>query len=191
MKVLNIGSGPPTIPIPPYYTGWDVVRLDTEAKNCPDLLMDAMNLCDLDENQFDAVYGSHILEHIYPAVLPRFLEGVHHVLKIDGYAEFRVPDGLAACRVAAEENNLNAYCYTSPAGPIMAWDILYGWLPFQYRFGEAMAHHSAYSTKSLGELLHRHGFSWVYSNTARFEICAIACYQKLDDAAKKRLGMPE
>ena len=71
MRLLNIGSGPASLTIPAYYGDWDVVRLDIELRNEPDLLMDAMDLDTLEAGQFDAAYASHLLEHIYPARMKR------------------------------------------------------------------------------------------------------------------------
>ena len=92
MKLLNIGAGPAATPIPPWYHDWEVVRLDLEETHEPDLLMDAMDLDTLEVGQFDAAYGSHLLEHIYTFDLARFLGGVRHVLKVDGFCEFHVPN---------------------------------------------------------------------------------------------------
>jgi len=191
MKVLNIGAGPPQTPIPAYYDDCDVVRLDTEAENEPDLLMDALDLGELDAGQFDAAYCSHILEHIYPMDLGRFLSGIRHVLTDNGFAEFRVPDGLAACRTAVEAGTLDAFCYNSPAGPVTAWDMLYGWLPFQMRFGHAMSHHSAYSAQSLAATLNGFGFPLVYTTTGYFELRAVGCKAQLDAEIMERIGISD
>ena len=191
MRVLNIGAGPKTTPIPPHYDGWEVVRLDTEAENEPDLLMDAIELDTLEPGQFDAVYASHLLEHIYPADLERFMAGVWHVLTDDGLAEFRVPDGLAACKRAAQAGNLDAFCYQSPAGAITAWDILYGYLPFQKRFGRPMAHHSAYDAGGLGLVLRAYGFPLVYVSVGHFELRAVACKGQPDADTLERMGIDD
>jgi hypothetical protein len=175
------------VPIPPWYEGWDVVRLDIEAQNAPDLLMDAMDLDTLDGGQFDATYASHLLEHVYPFDLERFLGGVRHVLVADGFAEFRVPNVLQACEVAAKAGSLDAFCYRASAGVVTAWDMLYGWLPYQQRYGRPMAHHNGFSPKSLSDTLNHHGFPMVYVQAAQFEIGAAACLTDLPDEMKRRM----
>lgn len=191
MRVLNIGCGPVGIPMMPHYDGWDVVRLDVEAENAPDLLMDAMDLDTLEAGQFDAAYASHLLEHVYPMDLARFLGGVRHVLTADGFAEFRVPDALRACRAAAKAGRLNAFCYQSAAGAIVAWDMLYGYLPYQERYGEPMAHHNAFSAVSLVATLRAHGFPLVYVSEGWWELRALACKTRLDAAMMERLRITD
>ena len=187
MRLLNIGAGPRGIPIPPHYHDWDVVRLDIEPTNEPDLVMDAMNLDTLEAGQFDAAYASHLLEHFYVFDLARFLAGVRHVLTADGFAEFRVPNALRACQLAIEAGSLDAFCYQSPAGPITAWDMLYGWLPYQERYGEPMVHRNAFDTTRLTDTLNGHGFPLVYVAGTAWELCAFGCKTDLPDEMKERM----
>lgn len=189
MKLLNIGCGPVGIPVPSTYRDWEIVRLDVEAEFTPDLLMDAMGLDTLDAGQFDAAYASHLLEHIYPAEVGRFLGSVRHVLTDDGFFELRVPDALAACERAAEAGMLDAHCYDSPAGPVTSWDILYGYLAYQQRYGEPQAHHCGYSSASLVDTLHAGGFSLVYVAQRNFELRAVACKTHLDAEMMDRIGI--
>jgi hypothetical protein len=189
MRYLNIGSGPAIIPVLPWFEGWDAVRLDLEPSNEPDLLMDAMDLDTLDAAQFDAAYASHILEHIYPFDLARFLNGVRHVLTDDGILVARVPDILLACRIVARQGDLNAFIYDSPAGPVTAWDMLYGYRPYQMQFGRPMAHHDGYSASSLSDTLRAGEFETVYTQAVGGEIIAIACKTDLTAEMKKELGI--
>ena len=191
MRLLNIGAGPKGSPIPPYYHDWEVVRLDVEPTNEPDLLMDAMDLDTLEAGQFNAVYGSHLLEHVYTFDLARFLTGVQHVLKPNGFAEFRVPNALAACKAAAEAGSLDAFCYQSPAGAITAWDMLYSYLPFQMRYGEPMVHKNGFSPATLQATLEEHGFPLVYSAGQHWDITAIGCLTDLPDEMKRRMNIDQ
>jgi hypothetical protein len=188
-RLLNIGAGSKDIPVPPWYRGWDVLRLDLEPAAEPDLLMDAMDLDTLEAEQFDAVYGSHILEHIYLFDLPRFLGGIQHVLTVDGFAEFRVPNALQACRAAAQNGTLDAFCYNSPGGRITAWDMLYGYAPYQERYGESMAHHNAFDAGRLADMLSHHGFAIVYAQEVKWELRAVACRTDLSDTMKQRMNI--
>jgi predicted SAM-dependent methyltransferase len=191
MRLLNIGAGPKEIPVLPWYKGWDVVRLDIETEAEPDLLMDAMELDTLSAGQFDAVYGSHLLEHIYIFNLSRFLGGVQHVLTPDGFAEFRVPNALEACKAAAKVGRLDAFCYNSPGGRITAWDMLYGYGPFQERWGEPMAHHNAFDTGRLADTLNQYGFPRVYVQGVKWELRAVACKTDLPDTMKQRMNIDQ
>lgn len=189
MRLLNIGSGPPTVPMPPHYDGWDVVRLDMEASFEPDLCMDALDVGTLPWGSYDAAYCCHFLEHLYPADLDRFLLGVYRVIGPDGWFEVRVPDALAACKAAAFHDDLDAPCYDSPGGLIRAWDILYGYLPYQMREGKVMAHHNAFSQRSLTDTLRLYGFGLVYVSRAHFQLCAVGCKSDLPPEMKERLSI--
>jgi len=188
-RLLNIGSGPASLTIPAYYEDWDAVRLDIEPRNEPDLLMDAMDLDTLEASQFDAAYASHLLEHIYPQGLERFMRGVHHVLVADGFVDFRVPDALAACRRATEDGTLDAPCYTVAVGTVTAWDMLYGYLHYQQVMGPAMAHHNGFSQQTLTGTLQAFGFGRVYIARNEWEMGAIGCKTDLDDDMKERIGL--
>lgn len=189
MRLLNIGSGPPGAPVPPWFEGWDIVRLDLEPSNRPDLWMNALDLETLDAAQFDAAYASHMLEHIHLFDLKRFLAGVRHILINDGVFVVRVPDVLLACRVAARAGRLDVFCYDSPAGPVTAWDMLYGHRGFQMQFGAPMAHHGGYGATSLSDTLRTNGFETVYTQAVFFEILAIACKTDLSAEIKEMIGI--
>src|SRR5438270_2089285 len=91
-RVLNVGGGSKTTPIPPYYGDWEHVLLDVDPRGRPDIVCDARNLQFLQGGQFDAVYCSHNLEHYHRHDGAKVLRGFHHVLKADGFAEIKVPD---------------------------------------------------------------------------------------------------
>lgn len=188
MRLLNIGAGSKGIPVLPWYEGWDVVRLDIEPKAEPDLLMDALDIDTLKPGQFDAIYASHVLEHIYLFHLMRFLNGVRNVLKSDGFAEFRVPNALQACKVAVRKGRLSAPCYKIPGGMITAWDMLYGYTKYQMQWGEPMAHHNAFDPQRLAATLN-YVFDKVYVQDATWELRGVACKTDLSDTMKTRMNI--
>ena len=191
MRLLNIGCGPIGIRVPPRYRDCEVVRLDVEPGYEPELLMNALDLDTLEPGQFDATYASHLLEHIYPKDLERFLGGVRHVLTDEGFAEFVVPDALQACQQIARTGEMDAFCYQSAAGPVYGWDMLYGKRAYQERYGGDMAHHNGFSPAMLAAALREFGFPLVYVRTGPWTIAAVACQQPLSAEAKERLGIPD
>lgn len=60
-KVLNVGGGSKSIPIPDYFAGWRHDLLDIDDRGCPDLVCDARALLMLPGRQYEAVYCSHNL----------------------------------------------------------------------------------------------------------------------------------
>ena len=187
MRLLNIGAGSKNIQVPPWYGDWEMLCLDINPAAEPDYLMDAMDLDTLEADQFDAAYASHLLEHIALFNLERFLGGVRHVLAPDGFAEFRVPNVLAACRVAVSEGSLSAFCYESPFGDVTAIDMLYGHELYQMAHGEPMVHHNAFDAQRLADTLNYYGFPLVYVQRIEWELRAIACLTDLSETMKKRM----
>jgi hypothetical protein len=161
-RLLDIGAGSKDVKVPPWYDGWEIVRLDIKPEAEPDLLMDACDLETIDGDQFDAAYASHLLEHIYPFDLPRFFSGLRHVLTANGFVEFHVPNALRACQEIAKRETLSAFCYDSPGGMITAWDMLYGYEPYQMAHGTPFVHHNAFDADRLSSTLNHYGFPIAY-----------------------------
>ena len=127
-KVLNVGGNSKEIPLPPEYAGFDHLLLDIDPKGAPDIVCDARELATLEGGVFDAVYCSHNLEHYYRHDVPRVLSGFQHMLKDGGFAHIRVPDINEVMRLSIERGlDIDDVLYTSPSGPIMVLDVLYGY----------------------------------------------------------------
>lgn len=177
-RVLNVGGGSKVIPIPAHYDGWDHVLLDIDKRGRSDIVCDARSLTSLPPTQFDAVYCSHNLEHYYPHDCTKVLNGFLHVLKADGFSEIRVPDIHSVIqRVVQSGMDLGDVLYESPAGPITAHDVLYGFGKEIERSGQDYyAHKQGFTPKSLRGVLQRAGFGgiFVYATPEVFEVKALA-----------------
>ena len=154
-RVLNVGGGSKTIPIPPCYAGWNHLLLDIDPRGNPDVVCDARDLDSLEADQFDAIYCSHNLEHYYKHDGLDVLKGFVHVLKSDGFADIRVPDLKVVMRTFVEKDmDLEDILYVSPSGPIAVRDVIYGWGVEIERSGEDFyAHKTGFTPNSLGEFL--------------------------------------
>ena len=175
-KVLNVGGNSKEIPLPPEYAGFDHWLLDIDPKGAPDIVCDARDLATLEGGSFDAVYCSHNLEHYYRHDVPRVLAGFQHVLKEGGFAHIRVPDINEVMRQTIERGlDIDDVLYTSPSGPIMVLDVLYGYAIQIERSGQDFyAHKTGFTQKSLLSALKRAGFSRVYTTLGSLEISAVA-----------------
>jgi predicted SAM-dependent methyltransferase len=175
-RVLNVGGNNKQIPIPPHYTGWHHDLLDIDPSGRPDIVCDAREMHMLPGGVYDAVYCSHNLEHYYRHHARRVLQGFRHVLKPDGFAELRVPDirqVIAAVHERALE--LDDELYVSPAGPITAHDVIYGYQAEIESSGQDFyAHKTGYTPTSLTRMLEQAGFARIYVYTRALEILAIA-----------------
>jgi hypothetical protein len=82
--------------------------------------------------------------------------------------------------------------YTSPSGPIMVLDVLYGYSVEIERSGQDFyAHKTGFTEKSLLAALDRAGFSKTYPMTGNLEISAIALKGEADTTAQGLFGLPD
>ncbi|MEN3794248.1 class I SAM-dependent methyltransferase [Fulvimarina sp. MAC3] len=178
-KVLNVGSGPPGADdrfTAQFVSGgnWQVVRADVDPNVAPDVVATATDLSALQSDSFDAVWCSHILEHLFAHETETAAREIFRVLKRGGTLFAFVPDVEAAARAVAA-GGLTEPLYTSPAGPITPHDILYGHGASIAAGRTAMAHRSGFTPNRLGEDLHKAGFDpVVVQRTTHFEIQAKA-----------------
>lgn len=166
-KVLNVGGMRKDIPLPPAYAGWTSVLLDIDPTHEPDLLMDVRYLGAMPQlwDSFDAVYASHIIEHLHRHEALDVLKGFLLCLHPGGTVEIHTPDiGMLVRRMMALQIDLEDFLYESPAGDIRPIDMLYGFQPaIEYNRNDWMAHKYGYSVRTLGLLLTEAGFEKVES----------------------------
>ena len=194
MRVLNVGGNSKDVPIPPHYAGWEHLLLDIDPRGKPDVVADARDLGALPARQFDAVFCSHNLEHYFAHDAARVLQGFRHVLVEDGFAEIRVPDIKALmAHVVACGSDIDDVVYTSPAGPITAHDMLYGWSVEIERSGrDFYAHKTGFTPASLHRRLRAAGFPVVVVGAvaATFELVAFAFKKPPRPDQLSLLGLP-
>ena len=194
MRVLNVGGNSKEIPIPPHYAGWEHLLLDIDPRGKPDVVADARELTALPAAQFDAVFCSHNLEHYFPHEGTHVLRGFAHVLKDDGFAEIRVPDIKALMKHLVDAGlDVDDVVYTSPAGPISAHDMLYGWsVELEQSGRDFYAHKTGFTPKTLFRKLRDAGFAVVVlgSVPATFELAAFAFKTSPRPDQLALLGLP-
>jgi hypothetical protein len=130
------------------------------------------------------------LEHYYRHHGLEVLQGVHHVLKPDGFLEVRVPDVGEVMRQALERNlDLDDVLYTSPAGPILVRDVLWGYHVEIERSGyDYYAHKTGFTPKSLVNFVVPVGYP-VYAMTSQnFEIIAVFFKQQPTEEQRRQFG---
>jgi SAM-dependent methyltransferase len=192
-RLLNVGGGDKTIPLPPQYAEFEQCLLDIDPKGSPDILCDARKLFTLEAGRFDAVYCSHNLEHYYRHDVPKVLAGFMHVLKDGGFAHILVPDIMEVMRATLDRGlDIDDVLYQSPAGPIIVLDVLYGYSVEIQRSGQDFyAHKTGFSRTSLLKALGGAGFSKTYSRAENFEIDALAFKGVPDQATRALFKLPQ
>ena len=131
---------------------------------------------------FDAVWSSHVLEHLYAHEVYPALRQFFRVLKPDGFALIMSPDLEAVARYIVN-HGIAAVAYESPAGPIRPLDMLYGHSRAIEEGHVHMAHRTGFTAERLGNLLLSAGFSTVSTRTENFEVCALALMPKAEGEA--------
>jgi ubiquinone/menaquinone biosynthesis C-methylase UbiE len=150
MRLLHAGCG--GTGLPDIFAGrYQEVRLDIDPSCNPDIVASLTDLGEIGE--FDAVYTSHCVEHLYPSDVSTALAEFHRVTKPGGHVIVIVPDLEG---VQATEEVL----YVCDAGPITGLDMMYG-CRFDAHRSEYMAHHSGFVTSTLETAMKQAGFSEV------------------------------
>ena len=127
----------------------------------------------VDDGEFDAIFSSHNLEHLYPHEVPTALREFRRVLKPTGFALVMVPDLQRVGELIAE-NKLEDPAYMSPSGPICPLDMLYGFRPSLAAGNLFMAHKMGFTRKTLAQYFLRAGFAAVAAQRDGFDLFALA-----------------
>lgn len=149
--VLNIGAGNTRLNSQTeWFDGWKELRVDVADCN-PDIVSDITTLKGIGDKTVDAIWASHVVEHVYFHQLKDVFINMIRVLKNDGYAIIRVPDlGAIADRIP---NGLLDTVYESSAGPVAVIDMIYGHRGFVQTWNESMAHKTGFTRDSMTKIL--------------------------------------
>lgn len=183
-KMLNAGAGSTVAKrIQPLLTSheWEEVRLDVDGSVNPDIVGSITDLAKLCRPaSFDAIWCSHLMEHLYAhEIHPTFVQ-FREVLKPDGFALIMSPD-LEAVAQHLLTQGLGAVAYVSPAGPIRPLDMIYGHSGVIEQGRHHMAHKTGFSCDRMGNLLLSAGFPTVSVRSGNFEVCALALMPEAEE----------
>jgi SAM-dependent methyltransferase len=161
--VLHVGCGPripDQLPSELSSPEWQEIRLDIEPAVDPDIVASIVDMPIVETASVDAIWSSHNLEHVFAHEVPLTLREFRRVLRPSGVAHVQVPDVLVPARAVAR-GQLETELYRSPAGPITALDMLFGYGPAIARGEHFMAHRTAFTKHSLTKKFQDAGFSRV------------------------------
>lgn len=174
---LHVGCGNSTKKdISPFFHAFNETRLDIDSSVNPDINCSMQDLTSyVSNNQFDWLYCSHALEHLYTHEVPNVLRQFNNVLKRDGVCIILVPDLQTICQRIAD-NGIDTELYTAPAGPIRAIDALYGYTPAIAQGKIYMQHKTGFTPYYLMNQVLNAGFNTcgVYSESQGYNLACIA-----------------
>lgn len=174
--VLHVGCGPATQEHTHHsFHGdeWKHIRVDIDPDVKPDVVDDIRYLQTQGNESHDGLYSSHNLEHLHYNDVFRALKSFHRVLKDRGRLVVVVPDFELACNWVRQGHGLKTI-YSSPAGPITPFDMIFGYRPFTEN-NPFQQHKCGFTKDWLRGALIDAGFSGVETTTTdNFDIWGFA-----------------
>lgn len=161
---------------------WCEVRFDINPNVSPDIIGSMTDMSLVGDCSVDAIYSKHNIEHLYPHEVSIALLEFYRVLHPHGFVIITCPDLKSICALVAD-NKLSDPAYISAAGPISAYDMLYGFRPSLAKGNLYMAHHSGFTQQTLTDSLLSAGFSSVktIARNRYFDLWSVATKMPFDD----------
>ncbi len=191
-KFLHIGCGSKNkYQTTKYFSSeaWQEIRFDIDPNANPDLIGTMTNMDQVPDSEFQALYSSHNIEHLYPHEVPVALTEFRRVLDDQGYVVITCPDLQSVCKLVAEDKLVES-AYDSPAGPITPLDILYGHRASMSAGNLYMAHKCGFTLNVLLGTFKAAGFESVIGfkrEAPYFDLFCIASKAERDDTAMREL----
>jgi SAM-dependent methyltransferase len=154
-----------------FHTGWSEVRVDIDPAVEPDIVADMTDMAEISSGNFDAVYSSQNLEHLYPDQVALALAEFARVLIPGGMVFIKTPD-LEVVADAIRDKGLDGVIYQSGMGPITALDMIYGHTGKISEGNRYMAHHTGFTADTLSKRLSLSGFVGVAVNRLDYSLWA-------------------
>lgn len=152
---------------------WFELRCDINPAVKPHIVADMKHLSMLPDGAVDAVWNSHTIEHLYAHEVPVALKEWRRVLKGGGTILMALPN-LESVAAHIAHGRLEDTLYTSPAGPITALDVVYGYGRDIASGNTFMAHRTGFTADTLGRKLADAGFTGIKVDAKGFDLWAEA-----------------
>lgn len=189
--VLHAGCGPARRrDLPPGFQtlAWREVRYDIDPEATPDIQGSITDMAAVASGSIDALYNSHVIEHLYPHEVPVALAEFRRVLKPEGFVVLACPD-LQSIAEQVATGKLLEPAYQSGAGPIAAIDMLYGFRPSLAAGNLFMAHRTGFTAASIAAQFGAAGFArTLTARSATYDLWAIATKEAATDEELHHLG---
>jgi SAM-dependent methyltransferase len=184
--LVNLGSGRKGVAhLPAMFADWREFRVDVDPDVAPDLVADITDLSGIATGSADAVWSAHCIEHLYLHEVGKAVAEAHRILADDGFLCMIVPD-LQSIASYIVNDRLHEVIYRSPAGPVTAHDMLFGFTPALAQGRISMAHNCGFTPSLLMQKLQESRFAEiVLRRRANHELAAVAQKRAPADAAAR------
>jgi SAM-dependent methyltransferase len=185
--LVNVGCGPRNAAtLPAYFDNWQHMRVDVDPSVEPDIIADLTDLSPIADGTADAVWAAHCVEHLYEHQVSIALAEFRRVLRADGFVCVIVPDLQTVAQFVANDR-LHEPLYNSPAGPVTAHDIFFGFGAAIANGRTSMAHRCGFTPASLQRsfLQQQFGELVVRRRIADLELAAVARATAAKDDAER------
>ena len=186
--LVNLGSGPKGYTrLPAMFSDWRELRVDIDVAASPDILADITDLSAIASGSVDAVWSAHCLEHLYLHQVGLAVMEAYRILTEDGFFGMIVPDLQMIADYLATDR-LHEVVYQSPAGPVIAHDMIYGYGPALAHGSAAMAHRCGFTPTLLLHKLQEAPFAEiVLRRRPHQELAAVARKQQSAGDAEREM----
>jgi SAM-dependent methyltransferase len=184
--LVNLGSGPKGAAwLPAMFADWEQLRVDIDPDAAPDVLADITDLTAIPSGSADAVWSAHCIEHLYLHEVGRAIAEAHRILADDGFLCLIVPD-LQSIASYIVNDRLHEVIYQSPAGPVTAHDMLFGYGPDLASGHPTMAHNCGFTAGVLLQKLREARFAeMILRRRPTHELAAVAWKRAVADNAQR------
>jgi SAM-dependent methyltransferase len=182
--LVNAGCGPRGGGrIPGFFRDWQQLRIDIDPAVEPDVIADITDLSPVPTSLADAVWSAHCIEHLYQHQVGKALSELHRILRPDGFACIIVPDLQTVANYVASDR-LHEVIYESPAGPITAHDVLFGFGPAIAQGYSHMAHRCGFTPTMMMRHLQEAKFpGFIIRRLPSLELAVVASKRPFADEA--------
>jgi predicted SAM-dependent methyltransferase len=160
--VLHLGCGGSRIDKLPlgFQSGFREIRLDINSDVQPDICLSANELHKLPSHAYDALYSSHMIEHVNAFEVTPLLAQFKRILKPDGFAVLTCPDIMPIAEQILRGGILQP-AYKCNAGLIYPADVMFGYQKEIEAGNDYMAHRYFFTDASLKAHCEAAGFSTI------------------------------
>jgi SAM-dependent methyltransferase len=184
--LVSLGSGPKGLAwLPAMFSEWRQFRVDVDPSVEPDLVADITDLSGIPSGSVDAVWAAHCIEHLYLHEVSAALAEAHRILADDGFLCVIVPD-LQSIAGFIVNDRLHEVIYQSPAGPVTAHDMLFGFGPAIAQGRSSMAHNCGFTPGMLMQKMQEISFAEILlRRRPNHELAGLARKRAPTDAAER------